>query len=844
MIKTYLDTETCGLHGLPVLIQYARDDGDIHLFEPWTRPARESLDLVERLCDTCFVGFNNNFDWFQLCKLYTIWRLLPPDLLPANDIPLVAEMEPLGRDGPCVKPASTLDLMLHSRKGPYQSLMARSDVRIKKVPTILAPALAQELEKRVEFDGILFARRKDPLAPKWQVFDRRNTAGDVDPDFKDVVLKFNPAGGLKFLAEHALGIKPDYHYQDVEIDPKLRPCELGYVPFALGLSTPEKNWEVFDKHGDSKGFAWPALVHHHIKHWHNSEPARKYARDDVKYTRMLDEHFGYPEIGDNDSTLACMVAAVRWHGFVVDEEQTDILLEKSREVVDRSPVNINKPAQVRHYVRECMDETEALLIDDSTKKSNLEQIRDNMVVEEGDEPCIKCFGDGCLRCGGDGVLGVGRMPAAERAAEILEVKEASKEVELHSKLKQAGRFHANFNVIGTLSSRMSGGGGLNAQGIKHSNEVRRMFPLAWDGMVLCGGDFDSFEVTLADAVFQDPALRADLLAGKKLHALMGMALYPGKTYEDIVASKGSDFDMYTRGKQAVFAMLYGGDHNTVHNKLAIPLAVAEDAFVRFQRKYPGIKACREEVFDRFQAMRQPDGIGTAITWTEPDDYAETFLGFRRYFTLENRICKELFGLAQKPPKHWRGIKLEIVRTDRVQQVGGAVSSALYGAAFQIQAANTRAANNHLIQSPGAMITKAVQRSIWDAQPHGANDWRVAPMNVHDEVMVVTHPDAIEEITENVVRIVESYRPQVPLIGMAWAKKMDNWAEKGGGLGDEVHIAPPEETDDEGRTSQLAEALDDATVDGPGLPEQDCELERIAEEEADLQALLASGGLGA
>jgi len=838
VIKTYLDTETCGLVGMPVLIQYAFDDGPIHLFEPWTRPARESLDLIEKVCDTCFVGFNNSFDWLQLCKLYSIFRLLPADMVPAEDIPLVAQTEPLGRDGPCVKPAAAFDLMLHSRKGPYQSLMARNDVRIRKVPTILAGALAKELEGRVEFDGILFARRADPEAPKWQVFDRRNKAGEVDPDFKDVVLKFNPAGGLKFLAEHALGIKPDFHYKDVEINPKLRPYELGYVPFALGISSPEKDWEVFDKHGDSRGFAWPAVIHHHIRHWHNNTNARKYAEDDVVYTRGLYEHFGSPEIDDDDSVLACMVAAVRWHGFVVDEDQADVLLEKSRKIVDRSPVNINKPNQVRHYIRECMDDTETLLIDDSTKKSNLEQIRDELIVEEAGELCIKCMGDGCLRCDHAGELAVGQMPAAARADEILKVKEAAKEVELHTKLKQAGRFHAEFNVIGTLSSRMSGGGGLNAQGIKHSKEVRRMFPLAWDGMVLCGGDFDSFEVTLADAVFQDPVLRADLLAGKKLHALMAMALYPGKTYEDILASKGSDFDMYTRGKQAVFAMLYGGDHNTVHNKLAIPLAVAEEAFVRFQRKYPGIKAAREEVFNRFQALRQPDGIGTAITWTEPDDYAETFLGFRRYFTLENRICKELFQLAQRPPRHWRKIKLDIVRTDRVQTVGGAVSSALYGAAFQIQAANTRAANNHMIQSPGAMITKAVQRRVWDVQPPGVHEWRVAPFNVHDEVMVVTAPEYVETVTKQVVETVESYRDRVPLIGMEWAKKMNNWAEKGGGLGDEVHIAPPEVTDDDGRTSKLVEALDDATVDGPGLPEQDCALERLAEEEADLEALLA------
>lgn len=831
----FLDTETVGFHGLPILLQYAIDDGDIHLFEPWMRPAQESVELVEELMQHCFIGFNNSFDMFQLCKLYTIWRLLPPDLIPANDIPLVAQMEPLGRDGPCVKPASAFDLMLHSRKGPYQCLMARNDVRIKKVPTILAGALARELEKRVELDGILFAKRKDTSGPKWQVFDRKNKDDEVDPDFKDVVLRFNPAGGLKFLAEYALGLDPEFHsFRDVEVPKEFRPKELGYVPFALGISSPEKDWEVFDKTGKSVGYAWPAVVSEHIKHWNSNEDARRYARDDVKYTRMLYEHFGSPEVGDDDSILACMVAAVRWHGYVVDTDQTAELLAKSRKVLERSPVNINKPKQVRQYIRDCMDETECLLIDDSTKKSNLEQIRDEMVVEEDGELCIKCMGEGCLRCRGVGELSKGRMLAAERAAEILDIKIAGKEVELHTKLMQAGRFHASFNVIGTLSSRMSGGDGLNPQGIKHAEEVRRMFPLAWDGMILCGGDFDSFEVTLADAVFRDPELRQALLRGKKLHALMGMALYPGKTYEDILASDGTDFDMYTRGKQAVFAMLYGGDHNTIHNKLAIPIATAEEAFIRFQKEYPGIKKSREEVFEQFQALRQPDGIGTAIHWKDPSDYSETFLGFRRFFTLENNICKELFNLARNLPKHWRQIKLEVVRMDRKQHVGGAVSSALYGAAFQLQAGNTRAANNHLIQSPGAQITKRVQRRVWDVQPAGVNDWLVAPMNVHDEIMCVTHPSVVDKVADTVAETVESYRPQVPLIGMKWFKKLANWGEKGSGS-DMVHIKPPEEMVN-GFQSNLAESLDDTTTDGPGLPESGCELEDLAQEEADLEAI--------
>ena len=82
--------------------------------------------------------------------------------------------------------------MLHSRKGPYQSLMAREDIRIKRVPSALAYALASELEGRVQLDNIYFARSADPNAPKWQVFDRKDRYGDIDTDFKDVVLQVQP----------------------------------------------------------------------------------------------------------------------------------------------------------------------------------------------------------------------------------------------------------------------------------------------------------------------------------------------------------------------------------------------------------------------------------------------------------------------------------------------------------------------------------------------------------------------------------------------------------------------------------------------------------------------------
>lgn len=842
MKKLYLDSETCGLHGLPVLLQYAYDDGPIHLYEPWREPVWKTLELIEEMMKHCLVGFNLAFDMFHLCKLYTTWKLLEPDFIPETDVRLVAEKEILARDGPCVKPASALDLMLHSRKGPFQCLMARDKVRIKRVPTILAGALAQELEKRVEIEGIMFARRKDKNAPRWQVFDRTNRDGDVDPDFKDVVLTFHPAGGLKYLAEHVLEHQPDFHFSDIECE--IRPIEKGYIPFALGIAKPEDDWQVFDKTGKLLGQAWPGIIHHHIEHWATNKEARQYAADDVKFTRLLDEYFEFPETGDDDSILSCMVAAVRWHGFIVDVEKAEELLEKAKAVVIKSPVNINKPNQVRRYIRECMDETEALLIDQSTKRANLESIRDEMVVTEKGEICIKCLGIGnlsgepCSRCSGNGEMPLGPTPASQRAREILEVKIAAKEVELLSKLVEAGRFHASFNVIGTLSSRMSGGDGLNAQGIKRSKEVRRMFPLAWDGKILCGGDFDSFEVVLADAVFQDKKLRKELLAGKKIHALMGQELFPGLTYEDILNTKGQEDDLYSKGKQGIFALLYGGDHNTIHNKLSVPIEVAETAFENFQKRFPDIKRKREEVFSMFQALKQPGGIGTAVMWTDPAEYSETFLGFRRFFTLENSIVKELFNLARRPPKQWNKVNLKVIRSDRVQTAGGAVASALYGAAFQLQAATTRAANNHLIQSPGAQITKRVQRKIWDVQPSGVNDWYVAPMNVHDEVMVVMDESVRKKVAETVAETVVSYRDEVPLIAMEWGMHMKNWGDKDADDVEQIKIFPNREefVDEQGTAEKLAEALDDQTIEGSGFSEWDGGLEDLASDEADLDPL--------
>lgn len=791
---TYIDIESIGFYGMPVLLQYAVEEGPIILYEIWKEPVSKTLELIESFLENILVFFNTTFDFFMLSKLHSIWSLLPGDWIPEDHVDQIANKEAEGRDGGCIKPWSTLDLMLHARRGKLQSLMARSEIRIKKIPIVLAQPLANRLEDTIQIDDIYFAKRADIHAPKWKVLDIVSNTGTVNKDYKDVCLKFSAAGGLKFLAEYVLKLKPKFHMSDVGLPKEDLPYELGFAPYATAISSAPDWTYLLRKKGQQKEDklvkTWPALIKKHIEHWHSDVNAREYAYDDIVYTRGLYHYFGDPAHGDNDSVLAVMVAAIRWRGFMYDRDGLESLREASRKVAAQAPINVSSWREVYRYLAATMDIVEVDVIKDTTQKSVLEKIAEWYTEES--EICIKCFGTGtdedvtCERCEGTGEIKEGVHPAASRAKQLNAVKVAVKEIELYDKLLIADRFHASFKIIGTLSSRMSGADGLNAQGIKKDKTVRKQFPLARQDEILCGGDFDGFEITIADAVFDDENLHETLLGGQKFHGVLGVELFPGKTYEEILASDGQEVDFYSKAKQGTFGFLYGGDENTWHNNLSIPLKQAKKAFDDFCTKYPGIGESRDKIKEDFCSMVQPGGIGTAVIWKDPKDYCETFLGFKRYFTLENKICKELFNLAQNTPQEWKDYVVKVIRRDREQTAAGAVSSALYGAAFQMQAKNMRAANNHLIQSPGAEITKEVQRKIWDIQPHGAHPVVVAPMNIHDEIMCATNPDYANVVAEAVKESVESFRSHVPLIGMSWNLEMNNWAEKKG-TSKQVHI---------------------------------------------------------
>lgn len=696
----------------------------------------------------------------------------------------------LSGKGYCLKPLSSLDLMLHARKGPYQSTMDRADIRIKKVPSVLAQELADELTNRIHFNDVYFARKSNSKE-RWKVHDIKDDLGETIREFKDICLIFAPSSALKALVIDIGLRKIDSRLQffDVEINKAFMPQELGYAPYGKAAN-------------DEYGKSWKDVIEHHIDHWEYNSLARQYAEDDVIDTRSLYYYFsaleaGMPTdaaldavrndmynippmpLGDDDSILACMVGAIRWRGFKLDLDKLSELKNKAVRSVASNDINFNSPEVCKKYLLQVLDDTEQHALSINGKITTKAIVLEDLAKWKVDEVCLDCKGFGCDKCNEGLTHSDKPHPVAERAQRILDIRHAQKEIELYNKLLRSKRFYASFKIIGALSSRMSGSDGLNPQGIKRTTEVRSCFPLADDGMVLIGGDFAGSQVAIADAVFADPILHDKLISGKKIHALFGEHLFPGLSYDDILATKGlpGDQDKYGRSKNGVFAMLFGGESYTLQTRVGITESAADAAYQSWIDSYKVWGQKRKQYFDMFCSMRQPNGIGTKVEWHEPADYVEAMFGFRRYFTLENKICKTLFDLAENPPEKWTKIKLKVVRRDRVQSSCGALRSALFAAAFSIQASNMRAAANHVIQSPEALMVKNLQRRIWDLQPSGISEWKVSPLNVHDELMVPCLPDIVNDVDDVVKNFIIDMREHIPLIEIDWSNNLKTWADK-------------------------------------------------------------------
>jgi len=754
-LNYFFDTESIGFYSPTVLIQYAIDDGDPIIHNIFEEPVWKTLALIEDMCANNVIGFNLAHDWFHLSRTYGVLKELPKDKPPTILDIFDVENDAVCHDKYCLKPRGALDLMLYGRTHEFQATMNQKDIVIRRVPRILAKSLIAELEDKVEIPKLYFAKRDGNQL--WKIKEiHQGTSKEVtpeemadliehnvklDPDFVNLRLSFYPSTGLKPIVKFLLN-------RDVDL-----------IEDMLQFKKPtEYSW--FPSSGE-----WFDVAEQHIFGWTHDRRRQQYARDDVIYTRDVFKYFGspYEAIGEYNSMLACMVGAIHWKGYEIDPKEAARQLAEQVGIVKRcsKEINFNSPKRVVEYLKEKANPIEEALIQNS-KLTTLQNLEKN-----------------------------GSPEVARRASLVLEGRHADKKVNLLTKILKAGRLYVTFKVTGTKSNRMSGGsmeetrgsktGSINPQGIGEG-DIRKCFTFAPEGMVLDSGDFDGYEVAIFAAVSKDPNLTKVLLSGKSMHAIWGSYLYKMDYDKVIATAKIPDTEpegYYKRAKKSFFAKLYDAQIVKLSQVLQLTEEETYEGIKYFEEEFTGVAEAREEVYEDFSAMSQPGGLGTAIIWREPKEYIESFLGFRRYFTLEFKIIRALYDLAQNPTAEMKqvGHLIKVKRRDRIQTGSGALQSAVYSAAFNLQSAIIRAAMNHKIQSPGGEMTKLLQARVWDIQPVGISPWLIMPFNVHDEIQSPVHPSKQAQLKQIILDFIKEYKKYVPLLEMDWKQNLKSWGDK-------------------------------------------------------------------
>lgn len=724
MKPIFLDSETIGFVGPMVLLQYAEGDNEPTLYNIWLEPIKNTLEVIEYIVNHPggIIGFNLSFDWFHLVKIYNILYRIYHEVgfedQPIRIAKQIQTIEPYCRNL-FLKPTKCLDLMIHARKGKYQTTMGRKNIIIKKVPTSLALPLANILKSRIKISGIHFA--KSTKGYQWTVRDHINRNGEIELGWSDIVLRFAASTSLEALAQELLG-----EGKGEWVIPKSQ------VP-------KEQSWKPFQTD-------WARYLDYHVSTWAYNKLAQDYARRDVTLLQKLYPVFGSPPLGDVDSELTIAVANARWKGFKLDDFSS--LIPQLQETKNDAP---RAPNKAKEFLRKHASNTERATIH-NTRKETLQSYMDH---------------------------GTGGL--AKAARRVFESRKAESRLRIVERLnilnRSSGAFHPDFKVLGTKSNRMSGGSegskgeSVNPQGIPTDKEIRNRFLMADSGEQLDGGDFTAYEIVILAALYDDPNLTRELQRGKKFHALMAK-VWLDADYEEVL----KDEDTYFTVKTADFAWIYGARDQKLSDILGVSTRQIMESEDRLKELFPQVAKKRAELQAQFCSMTQPGGLGTKVIWKDPAEYTENLFGFRRYFTLENQIVKALYDLAQDPPPELTSIgtgdSTLVKRSKRLQTVGGAIQSAVYAAAFALQAANMRAASNHPIQSTGAEITKAFQKRFWDEQPVGIHLARIRLFQIHDELLTVHNKTINTPVI--IVELIKRFQVHIPLLAIAWKTDWKSW----------------------------------------------------------------------
>ena len=706
-----LDTESIGLMGPVTLIQWAKKGEQPTLWNVWEETIDNTLIKIRDIINQPLLIFNASHDSFKLHQLYNTLILHPDKHLPPDPDKYYALERESWKNAIALKPPKVLDYYLILKKFFFPDIGQRKPFEIYRVPIQASEYLFRQLEE-IKLHPLLFKKYKNKTS-KWSITPD-------DDNFVNFKLDFNPSLSLKNIINHLFGIET----KSIQIPPHMQP--------------EEKEWDPY-------GCDWRPLFKFHTNWWYKNQYARQYASEDIQYLDMLEAYINDQSVidFDQDSELAWMVGACRFKGYPIDIELLDSLISDIQANKKRVPTSPQAALRYLHAV--CPPLLKATIQDtsDPTLQTIIKECDPN------DEETIELI---------------------KRATEISQTREQEKQEELFRKLQLVGRFFPDFNVCGTASNRMSGRGGINPQGINKDVAIRSIFTLhESEGESLCGGDFDGQEVTIFDAIINDPTLRKMLQSGVKLHSVFASYLFNIPLEEMNEKNYPSE---YYKGKQCVFATIYGAQAQKLSQVSGLSIEEVTKAMNRLMLEIPGIGRALTELTPLYSPATQ-EGIGRAVKWNEPKDIIGSLFGYNRSFRLDVYMAKNFFRLASTGVRDLKNLTMRVVRKDREQSVMGATQSALYAAMFSVFSSMLRVANNHRIQATGAGVTKKLQYDIWQLQPQGCNPFVVAPLNVHDEV--VTPTTCPTQVAEVVAKSVEEMRTKIPLLKIKWKSGLEDWS---------------------------------------------------------------------
>lgn len=653
-MKIYLDTESVGLCGPVKLIQYAIDDGPVHmipLYKGWEQNDTSRLllsSLWERLDrpDTTLVAYNASHDCFHLYRLFHKLKGYEYDSPERPVQPLRCKVLDL-----YVAATSTSPLAPFA----YSKGASRSIAAVRRVPRCTADIVAARVE------GVL-----RPLLPRVVELKRHTKEVKGQKDMVTLCWTLDGRMSLKNLMK-VYGLKT---LQLAEVWP-LPPAgsEKPWLPYPDPAVHDPVELQCDTVMSDPDSAFW------------------KYAELDIWFLKVLEEKLGYPQPNHHDDCTH-VVAYTRYYGFKLDR---DVLVRTKRAYAEKvqqaqaalKGINLGSPKQKLALLRQY----DPLIASSSRKVIQ--------VIAESDRPAA---------------------PIAQAMIDFTMYSQRLNQVDKVLECR-TGRAHPTLRVMGTRTGRMAGEAGLNWQGIPQAKKgigIRAAMQAAavgdWSAFeVILGANIYKDEAMFYDIEHGiDPhCMTASLMQPK--------ALKNGWSYEFIKERVEAKDPGMVAMRKATKSCNFGIQYLCAAPKLAevlgVSLSEGEAAMGRYYARYKGFSEFRKQLERETLTADTEHWDRESVKRMARSVVDET--GYEMRWDFEARVAEVLWQLGGTGiPTGKEGMVIRTKEKGR-QTYDGAVRSALLGGALAIQQAVMRQRGNARVQATGANLTKMLMARIWN-----------------------------------------------------------------------------------------------------------------------------------